>query len=172
MTKRGRWVAELTSSRHVHRFLTRISAASDPAAAPAITPTELKEYLDSLRGGHDDARILIEVLELLTHGYHRFVEEILPNLLSVLRSRTEHVQEVVGPGLRGVVRWDLTKIGRANRTLPSARYVSNLQQRAYDTPENLLLAWLLRDLVRAVTQIGTRIGSTKLHPVLKVIREC
>lgn len=171
MSKRDRWLAELTSSRHVHRFLTRISGASNAATATAISSAELTRYLNSLRGGPDDARLLVEVMELLTRGYSIFVTDLLPKLLTVLGSRTEHVQEVVGPGLRGVVRWDLTKVGRANRTLPSARYISNLQQRAYSTPENLLLVWLLRDLERAIAQIGKRIGSAKLHPVLKGIRD-
>lgn len=171
MTKRDRWVDELTSSRHVHRFLTRIGAASDPAVAPAISEGELRDYLASLKGGPEDARILLEVLELLTQGYDVFVEKTIPKLLSVLASRTEHVQEIVGPALRGVVRWDLTKVARANRTLPSAKYVSNIQQRSFDTPQNLLLCWLLRDIERAVVQIGRRLGTQRLHPKLRALRE-
>lgn len=171
MTKRERWVTELTASRHVHRFLTRIGAASDPAIAPAISAEELKSYLGSLRGGAADARILLEVLELLTYGYDSFIQETLPDLLSVLGSRMEFVQEVVGPGLRGNVRWDLTKVSRANRTLPATRYVSNVPRRTYDTPENLLLCWLLADLDRAIGHIGKRIGSARLHTRLRAIRE-
>lgn len=171
MNKRDRWVAELTSSRHVHRFLTRISGASNAATAPAISIAELTKYLNALRGGPDDARLLVEVMELLTQGYGSFIADALPKLLTVLGSRTEHAQEVVGPGLRGVVRWDLTKVARANRTLPSARYISNIQRRGYSTPENLLLVWLLRDLEYAVARVGKRIGSSKLHPILKSIRD-
>lgn len=171
MSKRDRWVTHLTSSRHVHRFLTRIGAASNPSIAPAIPPGELRDYLASLKGGMDDARILLEVIELLTGSYRDFADEALPTLLTVLASRTEHSQEIVGPGLRGVVRWDLTKLGRVNRTLPAARYVSNIQQRSYDTPENLLLCWLLRDLERGVAAIGRRIGTPRLHPVLRTLRE-
>ncbi|AZO77223.1 MULTISPECIES: hypothetical protein [unclassified Bosea (in: a-proteobacteria)] len=171
MTKRDRWVNELTSSRHVHRFLARIGASSAPRVAPAIPENELREYLASLKGGPDDARILLEVLELLTQGYDVFAERTLPKLLSVLASRTEHLQEVVGPALRGVVRWDLTKVGRANRTLPSAKYISNIQQRSYATPENQALCWLLRDIERAVVQIGRRLGTQRLHPKLGAIRE-
>ena len=171
MTRRSRWVDELTSSHHVHRFLTRIGSASDPAVAPAIPEGELRDYLTSLKGGPEDARILLEVLELLTQGYDVFVEKTLPKLLSVLASRTEHVQEIVGPALRGVVRWDLTKVARANRTLPSAKYISNIQQRSFDTPQNLLLCWLLRDIERAVVLIGRRLGTQRLHPKLRALRE-
>ncbi|GEL42918.1 hypothetical protein [Methylobacterium flocculans] len=171
MTGRARWVADLTTSRHVHRFLTRISAASDPAEAPAIDEAQLRAYLDSLRGGADDARTLVEVMELMTRGYVEFMQTELPKLLAVLSNRTEHVREVVGPGLRGVVRWDLTKVGRANRTLPSARYISNVQRRSYETPENALLVWLLTDIERAVAQIGKRIGTRRLHPLLRLLRD-
>jgi len=170
MTKRDRWVAHLTSSHHVHRFLARIGAASDPAVAPAVNPDALKAYLESLRGGAADERILLEVIELLTQSYSRFCEDSLPKLLSALANRTEHNQETVGPGLRGVIRWDLTKLGRINRTLPSARYVSNVQFRSFDTPENQLLAWLMRDIERAIALIARRIGTTRLHSTLKSIR--
>lgn len=169
MSKRDRWVTELTSSRHVHRFLTRIGSGSNPAVAPAIPEGELRDYLKSLKGGPDDARILLEVLELLTQGYDTFTGPTLSKLLTVLASRTEHVQEIVGPAVRGVVRWDLTKVGRANRTLPSARYISNIQHRSFDTPQNLLLCWVLRNIERAVVEIGRRIGTQRLHPKLRAI---
>lgn len=171
MSNRDRWVTELTSSRHVHRFLTRIGSASDPSVAPAIPEDDLRDYLASLKGGPDDARILLEVLELLTQGYDTFTGPTLSKLLTVLASRTEHVQEIVGPAVRGVVRWDLTKVGRANRTLPSARYISNIQHRSFDTPQNLLLCWLLRDIERAVVQIGRRLGTQRVHPKLRAIRD-
>ncbi|HEV7285667.1 MAG TPA: hypothetical protein VGN75_12500 [Kaistia sp.] len=170
MTKRERWITHLTTSRHVHRFLTRIGGASDPAVAPAISEDELRDYLASLKGGADDAKIMLEVMELLTRGYDDFVVSMLPKLLTVLANRAEHQREIVGPGLRGVVRWDLTKIGRVNRTLPSTRYISNVQQRSYGTPENLLLRWLLEDIERGVARIGRRIGTSRLHPVLKEVR--
>lgn len=161
MSKRDRWISSLTTSRDVHRFLTRIGAASDPKRAPDISDDDLRAYLDSLQGGADDAIVLLEVIELLTRGYAQFLDEHLPELLGVLVNRTEHRQEVVGPGLRGVVRWDLTKVARVNRTLPTARYISNVQQRSYGTPENLLLRWLLEDIERAVGRIGRRIGEAR-----------
>ena len=159
MSKRDRWISHLTSSQHVHRFLTRIGGASNPSEAAAIEPDALRTYLESLRGGVDDAHLFLEVIELLTRGYDDFCANALPTLITVLGSRTEHRQEIVGPGLRGVVRWDLTKVRRVNRTLPSARYVSNVQLRSYATPENLLLAWLLHEIVRAVAQVGRRVGT-------------
>lgn len=171
MSKRDRWIAHLTSSQHVHRFLTRVGGASNPSVAAAIEPDALRAYLESLRGGVDDAQLFLEVIELLTRGYDDFCESTLPKLITVLGSRTEHRQEIVGPGLRGVVRWDLTKVGRVNRTLPTARYVSNVQLRSYATPENLLLAWLLHEIVRAVAQIGRRVGTQRLHPILRRLRD-
>lgn len=169
--KRARWLEHLTGSQHVHRFLSRIGSSVSPALATSLDEGALAQYVASLRGGETDTRVLLEVLELLTQGYDTFCTEALPELLLGLANETLLAQEVVGPGLRGVVRWDLTKLGRTNRTLPGSRFVANVPYRSFDTPHNVMLSWLLRDIRNAIERVKTKVGSKRLAPKLLTIQK-
>lgn len=167
----ARWISHLQSSAHVHRFLARIGAGIAPALGDSISPEKLHSYVDRLINTDVDAQVLMEVIELMTGGYAEFLDRELPTLLSVLSNETTSRVDIVGPSVRGVVRWDLTKVGRANRSLPFSRYVSNIPDRSYATAPNLLLVWLLHDIGRGVHLVAGKVGSARLHPILRAIKE-
>ncbi|MBF5096013.1 hypothetical protein F1643_18145 [Azospirillum sp. INR13] len=54
-------------------------------------------------------------------------------------------------------------------SLPPGRYVSRTAHRSFDLPENLLLRWLVGNLLGAVIDIRRRVKAKGLHPDLRVL---
>lgn len=129
----------------------------------------LSEFLERLTASEPDVRILANVLDLLHPDYLCFLSEKAPVLLDSLSNEMVGVEEVSGPGLRGNPRWDRTILGRISGHLPPGRYVTRSAYRSYERPENLLLRWLLDNLLHAVHVLGKRLGVEQLHPKLKLL---
>jgi hypothetical protein len=77
----------------------------------------------------------------------------LPRLIRRLPTTTVSEEEIARERIRGAIRWSRTYAARAvngDRTT----FVTAPARRAFDTPENQLLAFVLRDLAAAVDRVG------------------
>lgn len=77
---------------------------------------------------------------------------------------------VVGPMLRGNIRWDQTFTDRQSGRISPAQFVTRLPFRNFTLPENELVKWLIDDLTHTVSAIELRLGSKSLPAQLLTIR--
>jgi len=168
MTGRESWREFICSPLRAGRHLASIGTAVGTAVADAIDSSELEAFLHRL-SAYDDVQVLADVIDLLRGDYTHFIETDLHRVLDHLSNEMIHVEEIVGPGLRGNPRWDRTILGRLSGSLPPGRYVTRTAHRSFNLPENLLLRWLVNHLSETIKDIGRRTGSDGLHPQLRLI---
>jgi hypothetical protein len=97
-------------------------------------------------------RFLAQLRFILSEPVGQLVEQ-LPFLVRRLTTTTVNELEVSVERVRGVIRWGETFAYRAATGLPHA-FVSAPSRRAFDTPENQVLAFALR----AIAEFGAQTG--------------
>ncbi|WP_194914590.1 hypothetical protein [Azospirillum sp. INR13] len=163
------WSKFICSPRHAGRYLSSIGTAVRGKKADAVDLDVLRSFLDRLRQGPADVALLVNAVDLILGDCLAFVVQDLHRLLDHLSNEMVRRDEVVGPALRGNPRWDRTVLGRMAGSLPPGRYVSRTAHRSFDLPENLLLRWLVGNLLGAVIDIRRRVKAKGLHPDLRVL---
>jgi hypothetical protein len=104
-------------------------------------------------------------LQFLTSDEVGMLLERLPSLLRRLATTTAHEEEWSSERIRGAVQWGTT-IAVRNATGMRHLYVTHPSRRAYQTPENEMLVFLLDEVVRLGRLSGWRrstsdfVGST------------
>ncbi len=166
---RDAWREFICSPRHAGRHLSVIGRGVAAGIFDAIEQETLRAFLDRLSNASDDVQLLGDAVDLITGGYLEFVTRPLSKVLDSLSNEMLRQEEVVGPGLRGNPRWDTTLIQRLSGRLSVNHYVSGTARRSFDLPENKLIAWLVRDLIRCIEAIERRIGTQSLHPSLQIL---
>ncbi|SCB25916.1 hypothetical protein GA0061099_1003665 [Bradyrhizobium yuanmingense] len=153
------------------RYLSSIGASVEAGQAPAIDSNVVQHFLEALAAASTDVWFLGSIVDLLSAGYGSFCSQSLPALLDSLSN--EHVGEnaVVGPALRGNVRWDLTAVARHSGRISPVQFLTRLPARSFALPENQLVRWLVDSLERSLREVEERIGSKALPPQLRMIRD-
>jgi hypothetical protein len=168
MGGREEWCDFICSPYHAGRHLASIGSAVGSSVADAIEIAELEAFLSRV-GSAQDVQVLADIVDLLKPEYIEFIETGLARVLDYLSNEMVHVEEVVGPALRGNPRWDRTILGRLSGALPTSKYVTRTAHRSFDLPENLLLRWLVEHLTATIRDIGRRIGPEGLHTRLRLM---
>ncbi len=168
MAGREEWRDFVCSPYHAGRHLASIGTAVGASVADAIEIAELQAFLDRL-GSTQDVQVLADVIDLLRPEYIEFIDTDLARVLDHLSNEMVHVEEIIGPALRGNPRWDRTILGRLSGALPIGKYVTRTAHRSFDLPENLLLRWLVEHLTATIRDIGRRTSLEGLHPQLRLI---
>lgn len=99
-----------------------------------------------------EVRFLAQLQFILSEPVGRLLEE-LPLLIRRLTTTTTNETELTADRIRGAIRWSETFAQRA-ATGTSHLFVTAPTRRAFDTPENEVLAFALR----AIAQFGRRSG--------------
>jgi hypothetical protein len=102
--------------------------------------------------GAADVTRLAALHFLLSAETGAFLDDV-PNLLRRLPTASEFEEERSNERVRGAVQWPRTFIERVASGTPTL-LISRPSQRAYQTPENQLLAFLLTEIVRLGKQSG------------------
>ncbi|HVH73291.1 MAG TPA: hypothetical protein VM755_00090 [Stellaceae bacterium] len=165
---REQWRDFICSPYHAGRHLASIGSAIGKSVADAIEIAELQAFLDRV-GSNRDVQVLADVIDLLRAEYLDFIDTDLARVLDHLSNEMIHVEEIIGPALRGNPRWDRTILGRLSGALAPGKYVTRTAHRSFDLPENLLLRWLVEHLTATIRDIGRRTGPEGLHPQLRAI---
>ncbi len=138
---RGDAIARLR--RDVWRYVTKASKTDDdiPLMAGAL-----------LQMPADQVRYLAQLQFILSDAVERLLHE-MPTLIRRLTTTTETEVEASAERIRGPIRWGETyaRRGASGRNLV---FVTAPTRRAFDTPENLVLAFALR----AIAEFGARTG--------------
>ena len=168
MAGREEWRDFICSPYHAGRHLASIGSAVGSSIADAIEIAELEAFLNRV-GSPQDVQVLADIIDLLRPEYIEFIETDLARVLDHLSNEMVHVEEIVGPALRGNPRWDRTILGRLSGALPIGKYITRTAHRSFDLPENLLLRWLVEHLTATIKDIGRRTGPEGLHPRLRLM---
>jgi len=99
-----------------------------------------------------DVLAIARALFLLSPETQAFLDDV-PELLRRLPTSSAQVEERSTERVRGLVRWPATLVAQRHSGMPNL-YVTAPAERAYDTPENELLAFLLS----AITILGQETG--------------
>jgi hypothetical protein len=99
-----------------------------------------------------DVRTLAQLHFVLSDAVQRLLAQ-MPFLIRRLATTTVTETEITADRVRGAIRWSETFAARATSGLPHV-FVTAPARRAYDTPENQLLAFALT----AIAQFGRRTG--------------
>lgn len=144
--------------RDVWRYVTKASITDDdiPVMAGAL-----------LQMPADQVRYLAQLQFILSDAVERLLHE-MPTLIRRLTTTTETEVEASAERIRGPIRWGETyaRRGSSGRSLV---FVTAPTRRAFDTPENLVLAFALR----AIAEFGVRTGwhtSKVAGPALEIRR--
>ncbi len=162
---REAWRRFICSPVHPYRHLASLGSSVIGAKSDAIDLADLESFLEKLRGD-SDVFLLADMGDLISGQYEAYLKEELPRLLDSMANEIERRDAIVGPGIRGNVRWDRTLIGRISGTLPLGRYYSRTAHRTYSLPENRLLLWLLDNLNTSTRSLVRRSSSRAPHGVL------
>lgn len=171
MSLSHQWKEFVLDPKRAGRYLSNIGASVEGANAPAIDPDVVQHFLEALSAGSTDVWFMGSVIDLLSAGYASFCTQALPTLLDSLSN--EHIGEnaVVGPALRGNVRWDLTATARQSGRISPVQFITRLPARSFALAENQLVRWLVHSLERSLREVEERIGSKALPPQLRMIRD-
>ncbi len=144
--------------RDVWRYVTKASVTDDdiPLMAGAL-----------LQMPADQVRYLAQLQFILSDAAERLLDE-MPTLIRRLTTTTETEVEASAERIRGQIRWGETyaRRGASGRSLV---FVTAPTRRAFDTPENRVLAFALR----AIAEFGARTGwhtSDALGPAQEITR--
>jgi len=162
-----RWRQFIYSSDSGARYLSSIGSAVMWSEQLAVDDLDIAEFLRRLRGGINDVRLLANAIDLLRCDYLEYLVRDGSRLLDHLSNEIVRMDEIVGPALRGNPRWDRTVLGRMSGQLGAGRYYSRTSHRSFERPENLLLKWLLDNLLKSIHFLGKKIGAERLHPALR-----
>jgi hypothetical protein len=129
--------------RDVWRYVTTASVTDDdiPLMAGAL-----------LQMPADQVRYLAQLQFILSEAVGRLLHE-MPTLIRRLTTTTETEVEASAERIRGPIRWGET-YARRGASGRSMVFVTAPTRRAFDTPENLVLAFALR----AIADFGARTG--------------
>lgn len=173
MTQRESWREFICDPNKAGRHLSGVGNSAVSAAGPEISRATLASFLERLSNAQADATTLAEAVDLAYAPYHEFCTHHLSGLLGRLTTETRSDDAVVGPSLRGVVRWGPTIAGRRSGRLLPTQFCVRLPYRSTGTPENVVLRWLLSSLVDGVAGLETRLGSVSLPlSMLTMRRAC
>lgn len=166
MNRRQAWADFICSPNRAGRHLASIGRGASGGYADAVDQATLEDFLRRL----SDERtpdLLADYVDLSIGGYERFTATKLVRVLDALSSERRGTSEVVGPGIRGHVQWGQTLVARRTGSLPPGRYLSRVAHRTFDLPVNRALAWLVHDLVDAISRIKATVGSRRLTPSME-----
>lgn len=163
------WREFICSSATGGRFLASIGSSISLAPASAKNESELRSLLARLRHGRTDVRLVASVVDLLHDDYLSFFSREVSVLLDHLSSEVIKDEQVVGPALRGNPRWDRTMVARRTGALPVGRYFSRMPRRSFSKPENLLLKWLVGDILREIHNLEKQVGVDALPSGLRAL---
>lgn len=121
----------------VWRHLTRAARTDDEVALEAARLLQMPT---------DAVRTLAQVHFVLSPEVGELLAQ-MPTLIRRLSTTTMHEREQSAERVRGSVRWSETFAARATSGLPHL-HVTNPTRRAYDTPENEMLAFALDAIAR------------------------
>ena len=107
-----------------------------------------------------DVMTLARVEFLLSDPVAELIK-VLPSLARRLTTTTTNFEERSTERIRGSIRWPET-IHARNETQMRNLYVSNPVERAFETPENLLLAYVLDQIIDLGSQSGWDTKSSEL----------
>lgn len=156
------WRDFVCDPKRAGRHLTNTGRSVSPGEAPPIVDAVLQDFLRKLGGGEADVSLLASIIDLSVGDYHEFCTRLLPSLLDALANERAGANAVVGPAMRGAVRWDQTLIGRQSGRLLPTQFVTRLPVRSFTLPENQLVRWLVESVVRTVSFVERRLGSRSL----------
>ncbi len=171
MTLFQQWRDFVCDPSRAGRHLTSTGRSVAPGDAPPIADPVLQGFLQKLSGGEPDLLLLANVVDLSAGGYGRFCSSFLPALLDSLANERTAENAVVGPAMRGAIRWDLTAVGRSSRRLLPTQYVTRLPVRSFAMPENALVRWLVETLSKTVSMVERRVGSRSIPAQFAAIRD-
>jgi len=161
------WRDFICTSSSGARFLSSVGSAVTLGQGAGGTAVDVKEFLDVLRRGKRDVRLLASAIDLLNPDYLAFLTNDIHVLLDHLANEVVKKDEVVGPALKGNPRWDRTILGRLSGSLPVGRYYTRTGTRSFERPENELLRWVLSDILTELHHIERELGIGALPAALK-----
>jgi hypothetical protein len=170
MSDRQKWREFICSPNHAGRHLSSIGRAVIGATGDPVDTAELSSFLNKLSEGDDDVSTLADAVDLIGGKYYEFLTRDLVWVLDHLSNEMIHRDEIVGPALRGNPRWDRTIIGRMTERLRPGLFVTRTVHRSFNLPENLLLRWLVDELLGAIREIARRVGAAGVHPSLQAVQ--
>jgi hypothetical protein len=167
MTDRAAWSEFICAPNRAGRHLASIGrGASGAFASEAVDLATLQDFLDRI----EDERaveLLAQFVDITLGGYLEFASASLHRLLDAMSSDRLGEMAVVGPALRGNVQWGRTLVARRGRSLSVGRYISKVSHRSFDLPINRVLAWLVDDLINAITALKRAVHSPHLVPSIE-----
>jgi hypothetical protein len=171
MSLRQQWRDFVCDPQRAGRHLANTGRSVSLGTAASIEDPVLQDFLRKLHGGDEDITLLASIIDLAAGGYQEFCTLLLPPLLNSLANERTGEDAIVGPVMRGAVRWDRTTIGRMSGRLSPAQFVSRLPVRSFAVPENALVRWLVESLVLTVSLVERRVGSGSLPKAFAAMRD-
>jgi hypothetical protein len=138
------WRAQDIISQLRDRIWLYLSPASAPQQALEAAALLQMDSVDVLRLARLHFLLSDQAEELLS---------VVPSLLRRLPTTTLVEEERSTERIRGAVHWQSTLVGRIGTGIPTL-VISRPAQRAYQTPENELLVFLLDEIIRLGKQTG------------------
>lgn len=158
------WRAQLLRSRS---FTTRLLPANASAEIAKLgQPDDFQTFLERLLKA--DRSLAIDGLDLLVGPYLQFLRVDLPEFLSRMRTTQRMEITETGPAVMGRPIWGRTVQRWKSGTLPIGRYVSRIQRRSLDLPENFALKGLVKNLKATASLLIGRLGPFVHSAVLAI----
>ena len=158
------WRAQLLRSRS---FTTRLLPANASAEIAKLgQPDDFQTFLERLLKA--DRSLAIDGLDLLVGPYLQFLRVDLPEFLSRMRTTQRMEITETGPAVMGRPIWGRTVQRWKSGTLPIGRYVSRIQRRSLDLPENFALKGLVKNLKATALLLIDRLGPFVHSAVLAI----
>ena len=170
MNSRQQWREFICDPARPARYLSSIGSAVISGNAPPVAPDVLDEFLRRLSSVGAAVELLADAVDLIFPAYQDFVTEQLPRLLDALTTETVNRNEVVGPAMRGAVRWGPTIVARRAGSLMPTQFMVRQPSRSAALPENRLVVWLVNSIMVGIKNLERRINSDSLPPGLLNVR--
>jgi hypothetical protein len=122
--------------RHIWRHLTQAASTDDEIVLDAAGLLNMRPA---------DVRVFAQLHFIIADAVRDLLRQ-MPLLSRRLATTTEHELETSSERIQGAIRWGETIAARAATGLPHV-FVTASARRAYDTPENQVLAFALRSIV-------------------------
>ena len=129
----------------IWRFVTQVSTQEHLLLSPGAL----------LKMSSSDVRSLAQTQFILSDPVHLLLQQ-MPSLQRRLTNTISSEVEISAERVRGPIKWGETYAQRAARGIPHI-YVTAPTRRAFDTPENQVLAFSLR----AIADVGDARGGSK-----------
>lgn len=170
VSQRQRWCDFVCCPKRAGRHLAGLGSSVRGASAPPIARAALEAFLAKMTGAGADAALLADAVDLAHPNYEAFCTRELPQLLDALAAETAAEGAVVGPALRGTVRWGPTAVARRSGRLLPTQFIVRLPVRSVAVAENLVLRWLLASLSEGIGALEARVGSSTLPAAMLAVR--